>query len=212
MLGFSEETGVAPDMRIDGIVDDVLLSCRKVATIDERPDVAAARANLEVAKRGLRNAWYGFLPTVGARATLGASSLVPVGYPSPTFSVEGLLSIPIWDGGARGGNIASLRADQDVAAQQLNALQKQGVIQVEQVKRQLLAAERAHAVARDQRDLAARSDDLTRAAYLAGEGTSFELVTASQAHRIAELNLVLREYGVIKARLAAALALATCYP
>jgi hypothetical protein len=51
---------------------------------------------------------------------------------------------------------------------------------------------------------------MTQAAYTAGQGTSLELVTASEAHRQAELNLALQEFGVVKARLVAALALASC--
>ena len=42
------------------------------------------------------------------------------------------------------------------------------------------------------------------------EATSLELVTASEAHRQAELNLALQEFGVVKARIVAVLVLATC--
>ena len=39
---------------------------------------------------------------------------------------------------------------------------------------------------------------------------SLELVTASEAHRQAELNLALADFSVVKARILAVLALATC--
>jgi hypothetical protein len=65
-------------------------------------------------------------------------------------------------------------------------------------------------VAVRQRDLSARNDVLNQMAYLAGQGTSLELVTASEAHREAELNLALKEFGVVRSRLLAALALAAC--
>ena len=51
---------------------------------------------------------------------------------------------------------------------------------------------------------------MTQLAYQTGQGTSLELVTASEAHRQAELNLALAEFNVVKARLLAMLALATC--
>ena len=51
---------------------------------------------------------------------------------------------------------------------------------------------------------------MTQLAYMTGQGTSLELVTASEAHRQAELNLALADFNVVKARLLAMLALATC--
>ena len=51
---------------------------------------------------------------------------------------------------------------------------------------------------------------MTQAAYARGQGTSVDLVTASEAHRLAELSLAVAEFGVVKARLAAIMALSTC--
>ena len=136
--------------------------------------------------------------------------MIPIGYPNPTWSVQGLLTVPFWDGGERYGDLRNARAAQDMAAQQLEALRRAGTIQVEQAQRQLVVAEQAQRVAGQQRDLAARNDQLTQTAYIAGQGTSLELVTASEAHRQAELNLALKEFEVVKARLLAVLALATC--
>jgi hypothetical protein len=47
-------------------------------------------------------------------------------------------------------------------------------------------------------------------AYVKGQGTSVDLVTASEAHRLAEQSLAVAEFGLVKARLAAVMALATC--
>jgi outer membrane protein TolC len=209
-LGIAEETGVAPGVNVNGVAEEARSSCRPVQALDDRPDVAAARVELEVAKRNLRNVWYGFLPTVTAASTVSATSVVPVGYPNPTWSIQGLLSIPIWDGGARYGALRLTRATEDVAAQQLEALRRQGTLQVELAQRQLVVAELSDKVAREQRDLAAKNERLTQIAYLAGQGTSFELVTASEAHRQAELNLAFRDFEIVKSRLFAMLALSTC--
>ena len=54
------------------------------------------------------------------------------------------------------------------------------------------------------------NDQLTQAAFIAGQGTSLELVTASEAHRQAELNLALREYDVVTSRLNTIFALVSC--
>ena len=47
-------------------------------------------------------------------------------YPNPTWNIQGVLQVPIWDGGTRYGNLRNARAAEDIAAQQLEALQAAG--------------------------------------------------------------------------------------
>jgi outer membrane protein TolC len=209
-LGIPEEIGVAQGVDMAGLTQSAIASCRTVLDVDERADVAAAHTKLTIAKRNLRNVWYSFLPTVGAQSTVAGSSPVSVGYPNPTWNIQAILSIPLWDGGARYANLRNARAAEDIAGQQLEALKRQAVIQVEQAQRQLVVAELSDKVATEQRDLAAQNDVMTQTAYMAGQGTSLELVTASEAHRQAELNLALTDFNVVKARILAVLALAVC--
>ena len=89
-------------------------------------------------------------------------------------------------------------------------MKRQAIIQVEQAQRSIQVAEVSNIVAIEQRDLAAQNDEMTQAAYVRGQGTSVDLVVASETHRQAELNLALAEFNVVKARLAAVLALAIC--
>ena len=143
-------------------------------------------------------------------STVSGTTAVNFGYPNPTWSVGAALSIPIFDGGTRLGNIKSQRAAEDIAAQALETLRRQAIIQVEQVRRGIGLSEMQYKVALQQRDLAAKNDSLTQLAYMKGQGTSVDLVTASEAHRQAEQSLVVAEFGVGKARLAALMALSTC--
>jgi multidrug efflux system outer membrane protein len=209
-LGVPEETGVAPNVDMGSLTQSAIASCNVVNDVDQRADIAAARTKLDVAKRNLRNVWYSFLPTVTAQSTVNANSPASTGYPNPTWNLQGILSVPIWDGGVRYGNLRNARAAEDIAAQTLESLRRQALIQVEQAQRQLVVAELSDKVATEQRDLAAQNDLMTQTAYTVGQGTSLELVTASEAHRQAELNLALNDFGVVKARLLAVLALATC--
>lgn len=210
-LGIPEETGVAPGININDLAQSAMESCRVVKDIDERPDIASARRALDVAKRNLRNVYYTFLPTLNATSALTYFSPAPAfGAPDPTWNIQGILTIPWFDGGVRYGNLRNARAAQDIALQNLEALRRQAVIQVEQAQRQLQVSEVADKVATEQRDLAAKNDQMTQTAYMAGQGTSLELVTASEAHRQAELNLALADFTVVKSRLLAMLALATC--
>jgi outer membrane protein TolC len=209
-LGVPEETGVSPSMNVGGLADEALSVCRPVTTVDERPDIAAARENLEVAKRNLRNIYYSFLPAVTGSTALSATSVPNQGYPNPTWSIGAVLSVPLFDGGTRLGNIKNESAAEDIALQNLDALKRQAIIQVEQAQRMIEVTAISDKVANEQRDLAAQNDTMTQAAYVRGQGTSVDLVVASEAHRQAELNLALAEYNVVKARLAAIMALATC--
>jgi outer membrane protein TolC len=209
-LGIPAETGVAPRMNVDGLTDDALRSCRLVDSIDKRPDIAAARVNLEVARRNTRNTWYSFLPVITGSSTLSATTAVPAGYPNPTWTVGAALSVPIFDGGTRLGQVKSQRAAEEIAAQALESLRRQAVIQVQQAQRGVQVAEVSYKVALEQRDLAAQNDSMTQAAFVRGQGTSVDLVTASEAHRQAEQSLVVAEFGLVKARLAAIMALSTC--
>jgi outer membrane protein TolC len=210
VLGVPEETGVAEDLKVDGLARDAIRSCHAIDTVDERPEVAAARENLEVAKRNLRNTWYSFIPVVTLQSTLSATSAVNAGYPNPTWNIGAAVSIPLFDGGTRFGTLRIQRAAQDIAEQSLVALQRQDIIQVEQAQRGIEVAEASHKVSLRQRDLAAQNDTLTQALWARGQGTSVDLVTASEAHRQAEQTLVVAEFGVVKARLAAIMALSTC--
>jgi outer membrane protein TolC len=209
-LGIPEETGVAHDVNVDGMAETAMASCRVVTGVDERADVAAGRTRLEIAKRSLRNVYFQFLPTLSAASALSTTDTPLSGFPRTTWNIQGILSVPIWDGGARYGQLRNARAGEDVALQQLEALRRNAIIQVQQAQRQLGVAEESTKVAREQRDLAAQNDQMTQTAYTVGQGTSLELVTASEAHRQAELNLALQEFGVVKARILATLALATC--
>jgi outer membrane protein TolC len=209
-LGIPMEFGVAREMDVNAIAEDALHSCRVVDNVDQRPDIAAARTNLEVAKRNLRNTWYSFVPVLTGTSSLTATTAVNAGYPNPTWTLGAALSVPIFDGGTRLGQIKSQRAAEDIAAQALEALRQQAIIQVEMTKRGIAVAELSYQVSLEQRDLAALNDSMTQTGYSKGLGTSVDLVTASEAHRQAEQALVVAEFGVVKARLAAIMALSTC--
>ncbi|HSY25158.1 MAG TPA: TolC family protein [Polyangiaceae bacterium] len=210
ILGVPEETGVSREMNVDGLAQDAMGACRPVATVDERPDVRAAVTNVHVAKRNLQNTWYSFLPVITLQSSLSATSAVNAGYPNPTWSIGAALSLPIFDGGTRFGTLKSERAAQDIAEQSFLALERQDLIQVEQAERGIVVAQQSYNVALRQRALAAQNDTLTQALWSRGQGTSVDLVTASEAHRQAEQTLVVAEFGLVKARLAAVMALATC--
>ena len=209
-LGISEEVGVPPNVDLNGIESSARSSCKPAANVDERPDIAALREQTTVARRLVNDVKYQFAPTVDVRSSLATTSIDTGAAPNTTWNVQAVLTVPIFDGGIRYGNLRDTRAQEVIAGEKLEAARRQATIQVAQAQRGVSVAEDRRRVAAQTRDLAAENDRLTRTAYLEGRGTSLELVTAAQALREAEIQLALRDFEVVKARVLAILALASC--
>lgn len=209
-LGITKEVGVSPDVHIDELENSARGICKVAASIESRADIAAARKRVEVAERGIRDAQYQFLPTIGAQSSLATTSLDTGAAPKTTWNIQGVLSVPIWDGGIRYGQLRDTEAQRTQAEARLEAIRRTAVIQLEQARRGVMVAEQSRKVASDTRALAAETDRLTRTAFREGRGTSLELVSAAAALRQAEINLALREFELVRARVLALLALADC--
>ena len=208
-LGVPHAIGVAPNVSLDGLVRAAQTTC-KAATLEERADLQVAKKKIEVADRGVNDVWWQFSPTVVASSTLFETSVATAPAPNPTWNIQAILSIPLWEGGARYGFLREARVGVDEAVQDLEARRRAAQIQVVQTQREVQVAEQARKVAADARALAAETDRLTQIGYLEGQGTSLELVTAASALRDAEINLALRDFDVVRARVLAILALANC--
>jgi outer membrane protein TolC len=193
-----------------GLEQGALQSCHPIEGIEERADVAAAKARLEVATRGVKDVDLQFLPTLTAQSTLGVAVSDSPGSPRPSWNIEAVLSVSLWDGGARYGKRGAALAEEDKNVQQLESLRRNTTIAVAQARRGVEVAEQSRAVAQEARDLAGDVDRLTVSGYRTGKGTSLDLVVAASALRQAEINLALAQFGVVRARIAGMLVLATC--
>jgi outer membrane protein TolC len=83
-------------------------------------------------------------------------------------------------------------------------------VQIEQARRGIDVANDRLRVSQEARRLAQENDDLTRKSFQEGRGTSLELITAAAALREADIDLVLREFDVVQAKVSAVLAVSTC--
>lgn len=209
-LGFSEQAGVPPSVDLNGLEQSARSTCKVAETIDQRADVQALHKRVEVAQRGKTDAKLQFAPTVDLRSSVATSTVQNGLAPGTTWNVQGVLTIPIWDGGVRYGNMREAAAQETIALQNLEAARRKATIEVTQARRAVSVAEDSRKVAAAARDLAAETDRLTRASYLEGRGTSLELVTAAQALRQTEIQLAVQDFNLVKARVAAVLALALC--
>ena len=117
-----------------------------------------------------------------------------------------------WDGGGRYGALRDANAAAEQAEARRQATERAGHVDVARTRRQVEVADQSRALAQKALEQAEKVDALTRKAFDAGLGTSLELVTAASALRQQQLNLALREYDVLRARVVALFALADCPP
>ncbi len=209
-LGVPEQVGVPTSVDLNGLEASARAACRPAPSIDDRPDIAALRGRVELAHRARNDVKYQFSPTVDLRSNVATTTANTGLAPNTTWNVQAVLSVPIWEGGARYGNLRDTEAQEAIAQQNLEAGRRNATIQIVQAQRGVTVADERRRVAASARDLAAENDRLTRAAYLEGRGTSLELVAAAQALREAEIQLALRDFDLVRARVLAVLALATC--
>ncbi|MFZ5897360.1 MAG: TolC family protein [Myxococcota bacterium] len=211
-LGSPEPWGVTPDIRLDALANDAAASCTREAGVDLRPDVRAASAARNIAERNVKSVDYAFVPTIDAVSTLTgySSEYMSPNWRKETWTIGAVLNWNIYDGGARYGQRAARRSDLTVAEQRLADARRRALIEVNQAVRGVQVAEARLTVSQKGRDIAAERARLTRIAYVNGTGTSFDLVDAAKVLRQAELDLAVREFQLLQAKISALLALATC--
>jgi multidrug efflux system outer membrane protein len=202
---------IAPpgDLDLEQFEASVARTCRPNEDIERRPDVRAARMHLEIAKRGVREAELLFSPHLDLGSQFSHSDVAVLG-PVTTWAVQGVLNVPIFDGGARYGALRDARAAVEQARQALISTQLSAVVGSEQALREVGVLQSSRDVAKEQRDLAQRIDERTRSGYQKGLGTSLDLVTSAQDLRRAEIDLALLDFQVAEARANAVLTNAEC--
>jgi outer membrane protein TolC len=208
-LGSSEGFGVPPTISLDEMEQSLKSSC-SAASVEKRADVAQARNDLEIAQRQITDVKLAFSPTALIATTASISNQEDLNQRNTAWRIEGVLSIPIWEGGARYGALRVARAGAEQAKLRLDAAMRGATLESNQALRVAGVAEQARQVAEQNRDLAREAARLSERAFAAGVGTSFDLVDSGRREREAELDLTVREFELIKAKIAALLASANC--
>ena len=168
---------------------------------ERRPDVAAARARLEAAAAAARYSWADWLPSLLATAqgTLTDPALAPT--PPSGWQVQLVLSLPIFEGGFRVGQLREREALQREASTALEATLRQARSEVRVSAEAVQHQEAAFGAARRASEQARTVLTLTSRAYEAGATNSLDLTTAQQQSRDADLAMVISEDAVRNARL-----------
>ncbi len=210
-LGYPESWGVSPSIRLNELAADAARVCATVSDLSKRADVLALKKQQEVAERNVESADYQLAPTLDFTSDYTyADPTFPVDAKPMQWSIGALLTIPIYDGGARGAQ----RWQQQTAAldvrNQIDQRTREATIETRQALRAVEVARRNYDVSVESRRLAHETARLAQLSFLNGRGTSFELVEAARRSREAELDLAVKEFDLVRAELTAQLAQANC--
>jgi outer membrane protein TolC len=211
VLGSSEPYGVTPNIRLDALANDAKTTCQPNTDVLARSDVRAAEASVNVARRNEDYVGKTYWPTVDAVSSLTYwEPESGVNNKHVTWSVGGVLTWTLYDGGLRYGTREQRTAETRIFSEQLSEAKRQARLEVTQAFRSVKSSEATLAVAARTREIAAETARLSKVAYLNGSGTSFDLVDTARRQREAELDYTIKEFNVLRAKIAALLALATC--
>jgi outer membrane protein TolC len=208
-LGNPEAWGVPADINLNGIEASARNTCQVAPAIEDRADILAARTSAEVANRNVNDVWLQFSPTVNLVSTANAQTSPYLGK-FEAWTIAGVLTLPLWEGGARYGALRDTRAQADQSEQRLEAARRTATIQVTQARRSVEVADESRRVAERARELARETERLARVSFQAGTGTSLDLIESGRRLRESESQLALQEFNLIQSRIAALLALSRC--
>jgi outer membrane protein TolC len=211
-LGYEVAWGVSPTIKLDKLRHDAAKTCTQGKSIEERPDVRAAQARLGVAEREVNSVSYSFLPEVTATSRVQYYSVDRF---SPnqeffTWTIGGLLTWHLYDGGFRYGERTTNEGLRDIAEQNTIALKRQARIEVERAYRDVMVAKHRLDITKQSRDIALASAKLSQLKFVNGTGTSFDMIDTQRTLQQAELDVTIDEFALLRAEIAAYLALATC--
>jgi multidrug efflux system outer membrane protein len=173
------------------------------AVVQDRPDLAAARARVDAARARTTAAWLAFLPKLTLQANAGTQAVHVTETTSQGIWTAGAgLSIPLFSAGR---NLASLRqaeASERASAESLRQLGHartaavlQASIQEDELSQQVQATQA-------QADAAVQALDEARSQYTAGLVTFQAVLLAQQAVLQSELSLIAARRNLLGARIA----------
>jgi len=204
LFNSTDAYGVPASISLNDIETALKSACHP-EKIENRTDVLAAKSDLKVAERGVMDVKLQYAPSAQISSTLSVFS-----DKSTSWSISGVLTIPIWDGGSRYGAAKVATTNVEEAKVKVEQTTVGATIESTQAQRAVTVADQARTISEKARDLAKETARLSQIAFESGAGTSLDLVTSGQALRQAEIDLAVKELSVVQAKIAALLALSKC--
>jgi outer membrane protein TolC len=195
-INLARMIGLPPNDQYD-LVDDVPFAAAPPIALGDalreaaghRADLQEAGAQVQAAELALAAARGERLPALSLNADYGRIGTTP-SQAQPTFTVVGMLHVPIWEGGRTGGHVeaaaaalAQRRAEQADLGAEVEAEVRRAFLDVQAAASQVDVAERNLEVNR-------QSLDLTRQRFAAGVTDNLEVVQTEEALAAAELDRI----------------------
>jgi len=211
-LGTSDTWGVAPDISLDAMALDARNSCEQEKSVDTRLDVRAAEANAEIARRNVKSVDYTYVPTIDgvSSATYWSDAERTANGEHVTWTIGAVLSWNIYDGGFRYGTKQVNEAQLTIAQESVTDRKRSARVEVERALRSIRVAEANLVVSTRAAEIARQSARFAQITFLNGTGTSFDMVDTARTQREAELDVTLKEFELLRAKITAFLSLASC--
>ena len=175
--------------------------------MQHRQDLLAAASSVKAADAVVKAAHSEHLPSVQIRADAGIAGTAPTQTSLGVYTVEGLVTIPVYNGGHIAGDMRQAEAAQHQRKAEYEDTRAQVDQDVRQAYIQMNAANRQVVLARHNQDLA--HDTLTQSTdrFLAGVTDTVEVVQAEQSVVQADDDLItaLFEHNLAKLSLARAM-------
>ncbi|MET0404563.1 MAG: TolC family protein [Cystobacter sp.] len=210
LLGQPEPVGLDRELSLEELLDRGQRECRALPELQQRPDQAAARSQVEAAERSVSAARSQYLPTLQAQSSVVALTVDPGFVRVPIWNIGAVLTLPFYDGGIREGLVRQARAQEETVRQSAENIERTASVEVRRVRRNVEVAGEQRRISQRTRELADENDRLTRRAFEVGVGTSQDLVVSAAALRQAELNFVVNEFQFFQARIESFLVEASC--
>jgi outer membrane protein TolC len=156
---------------------------------EHRADLQAAGAQVRAAERGLAAARAERLPSLSVNADYGEIGTSP-SQAQTTYTLVGMLHVPIWEGGRAGAHVDSAAAALAQRRAELADLGSQVESEVRQAFLDLAAATSQVDVAERNLQVTRESLDLTRQRFAAGVTDNLEVVQTEEALAAAELDRI----------------------
>lgn len=210
-LGYAEPWGVSTNIRLDDLAVDAARVCQTVSDVSQRADVLALDKQRRVAERNVQSADYLLAPTLDFTSDYTyAQPTFPADAKPMQWSIGALLTVPIYDGGARGAQRWQAQTSALDSQNQITQRTREATMEARQALRAVEVARQNYEVSAESRRLAHETSRLAQLSFVNGRGTSFELVDAARRYQEAELDLAVKEFNLVRAELTAQLAQANC--
>lgn len=167
----------------------------------ERGDVLAGRQRVRTAQVFLRDRWANFAPALNVVFTPFYSNPASPTQPTTGWSLQGVLSVPLLQGGLRIGQRREREALLAESRAQLEGILRQAKADVRIAMSDIKHADAAYIAATQAAELAQAALKMANIAYEAGATTDIEVIDAERRARDAETSAVIAEDALRRARL-----------